>query len=149
MFEKPLVAPPGQPLAAFVCPGHPSRTALYSFRGTRWLRPRGVTVYFRTNLVGTLFTVPPQGPWCWLMDRHLPGRSGYIMLARDDDVTFDILHSRFHKSGRYDAGRAWKTGPAARRAPGLETRVSARRDTRGVGTLTGWETRRLSRPAAR
>src|SRR5215470_3859995 len=22
-FEKPLVAPPGQPLAAFVCPGHP------------------------------------------------------------------------------------------------------------------------------
>ena len=23
MFEKPLVAPPGQPLAAFVCPGHP------------------------------------------------------------------------------------------------------------------------------
>ena len=23
VFEKPLVAPPGQPLAAFVCPGHP------------------------------------------------------------------------------------------------------------------------------
>ncbi|MEZ5288048.1 MAG: hypothetical protein R2712_25285 [Vicinamibacterales bacterium] len=22
-FEKPLIAPPGQPLAAFVCPGHP------------------------------------------------------------------------------------------------------------------------------
>ena len=23
VFEKPLIAPPGQPLAAFVCPGHP------------------------------------------------------------------------------------------------------------------------------
>ena len=31
-----------------------SRTARYSFMGTRGLRPRGVTVYFRTNLVGTL-----------------------------------------------------------------------------------------------
>ena len=31
-----------------------SRTALYSFMGTRGLRPRGVTVYFRTDLVGTL-----------------------------------------------------------------------------------------------
>ena len=31
-----------------------SRTARYSFMGTRGLRPRGVTVYFRTDLVGTL-----------------------------------------------------------------------------------------------
>ena len=31
-----------------------SRTARYSFIGTRGLRPRGVTVYFRTDLVGTL-----------------------------------------------------------------------------------------------
>ena len=31
-----------------------SRTARYSFMGTRGLRPRGVTVYFCTNRVGTL-----------------------------------------------------------------------------------------------
>ncbi|MGN2393786.1 hypothetical protein, partial [Pelomicrobium sp. G1] len=23
VFEKPLIAPPGKPLAAFICPGHP------------------------------------------------------------------------------------------------------------------------------
>ena len=28
VFEKPLVAPPGQPLAAFVCPGHPLLAAV-------------------------------------------------------------------------------------------------------------------------
>ena len=32
-----------------------SRTALYSFMGTRGLRPRRVTVYSRTNRVGTLY----------------------------------------------------------------------------------------------
>ena len=32
------------------------RTALYGFMGTRGLQPRGVTVYFRTDLVGTLYT---------------------------------------------------------------------------------------------
>ena len=35
-----------------------SRTARYSFMGTRGLRPRGVTVYFRTDLVGTLLSPP-------------------------------------------------------------------------------------------
>ena len=34
------------------------RTARYSFMGTRGLRPRGVTVYFRTNRVGTLSHMP-------------------------------------------------------------------------------------------
>ena len=29
VFEKPLVAPPGQPLAAFVCPGHPLLDAVF------------------------------------------------------------------------------------------------------------------------
>ena len=33
VFEKPLVAPPGQPLAAFVCPGHPLLDAVLDLTG--------------------------------------------------------------------------------------------------------------------
>ena len=44
VFEKPLVAPPGQPLAAFVCPGHPLLDAVIDLilgLGEQWNRKYG------------------------------------------------------------------------------------------------------------
>jgi superfamily II DNA/RNA helicase len=55
-FEKPLVAPPGQPLAAFVCPGHPLLDATIDLtlerHGTSrmrldWSRPRTASAGLR------------------------------------------------------------------------------------------------------
>ncbi len=39
-FEKPLIAPPGQPLAAFVCPGHPLLDAVMDMTLRRMARSR-------------------------------------------------------------------------------------------------------------
>ena len=45
-FEKPKVAPPGQPLAAFVCPGHPLLDAVIdlTLERHRYLLKRGVVL---------------------------------------------------------------------------------------------------------
>ena len=41
----------------------------------------------------------------------------FIVIARDDDTTFGILHSRFHEAGRCGWAPAWKTARATRPPP--------------------------------
>ena len=67
VFEKPLVAPPGQPLAAFVCPGHPLLDAVIDLileRHRDLLKRGAVLVDERDPGTTPRWSVPSVGLCC-------------------------------------------------------------------------------------